>query len=63
MALKESVRKAARDKLYTKHYGMKLNTNTDADVIAWLDKQPSIQGAIKAAVRAQIEKENEKCSS
>lgn len=57
MATKESIRKASRDKLYTRRYGMKLNMNTDADIIAWLDRQPSVQGAIKAAIRAQIEKE------
>lgn len=57
MATKESIRKASRDKLYTRRYGMKLNMNTDADIIAWLERQPSVQGAIKAAIRAQIEKE------
>lgn len=61
MATKESIRKAARDKLYTRHYAIKLNMNTDADIIAWLDKQPSMQGAIKAAVRAYIEQEEQKC--
>ena len=60
MATQESIRKANRDKLYTRHYGMKLNTNTDADIIAWLERQPSIQGAIKAAIRAQIAKEESK---
>ena len=60
MATKESIRKASRDKFYTRRYGMKLNTNTDADIIAWLERQPSMQGAIKAAIRAQIAKEESK---
>lgn len=57
MATKESIRKASRDRLYTRRYGLKLNMNTDADIIAWLERQPSMQGAIKAAIRAQIAKE------
>ena len=61
MALKESIRKAQKEKAYIRRYGLKLNINTDADIIAWLDKQPSMQGAIKAAVRAQIEKEERSC--
>lgn len=61
MALKESIRKAQKEKAYIRRYGLKLNINTDADIIAWLDKQPSMQGAIKAAVRAQIEKEGRSC--
>lgn len=61
MALKESIRKAQKEKAYIRRYGLKLNVNTDADIIAWLDKQPSMQGAIKAAVRAQIEKEERSC--
>ena len=61
MALKESIRKAQKEKAYIRRYGLKLNVNTDADIIAWLDKQPSMQGAIKAAVRAQVEKEERSC--
>lgn len=61
MALKESIRKANKEKAYTRRYGLKLNTNTDKDIIAWLEKQPSMQGAIKAAVRAQMEKEEQPC--
>lgn len=57
MATKESVRKAARDKLYTKHYAIKLNTNTDKDIIAWLEGQKSKQGAIKLAIRAYMKEE------
>ena len=61
MALKESIRKAQKEKAYIRRYGIKLNTNTDKDIIEWLAAQPSMQGAIKAAVRAYIEQEEQKC--
>lgn len=54
MATKESLRKAARDKVYTRHYGIKLNTHTDAEIIDQLNKQSSIQGYIKKLIRADI---------
>ena len=57
MALKESIRKYNKEKAYIRRYGLKYNINTDADIIAWLEKQPSMQGAIKVLIRAQIEKE------
>lgn len=60
MALKETVRKAQKEKAYIRRYGLKYNVNTDADIIAWLERQPSMQGAIKAAIRAQITKEESK---
>jgi hypothetical protein len=60
MALKETIRKAKKEKAYIRRYGLKYNINTDADIIAWLERQPSMQGAIKAAIRAQIEKEEAK---
>ena len=60
MALKETVRKSQKEKAYIRRYGLKYNVNTDADIIAWLERQPSMQGAIKAAIRAQIEKEKSK---
>ena len=56
MALPESIRKAKRDKLYTRHYGMKFNTNTDADIIEHLAKQSSMQGYIKKLIRDDIER-------
>lgn len=61
MALKESIRKAQKEKAYIRRYGIKLNTNTDKDIIEWLAAQPSMQGAIKAAVRAYMEQEEQKC--
>ena len=39
------------DKEHTIRYGLKLNKQTDADLIAWLDQQDSKQGAMKAAMR------------
>ncbi|MEG1085220.1 MAG: hypothetical protein RSD88_02740 [Anaerovoracaceae bacterium] len=42
------------DKENTVQIKAKLNRNTDADVIEWLDKQSSKQGAIKAMIRDAI---------
>lgn len=42
---------ARYDKTNTRQLKMKLNTNTDADILAWLDAQPNKQGAIKALIR------------
>lgn len=61
MALKETIRKAEKEKAYIRRIGLKLNVNTDKDIISWLEKQPSMQGAIKEAVRAAMKKEEEKC--
>ena len=36
---------------HTQFIGLKLNRNTDKDILEWLDKQESKQGAIKTAVR------------
>ena len=54
MATKESVRKLARDKIYTRKYTIKLNTHTDAGLINQLSKQPNVQGYIKKIIRADI---------
>lgn len=40
----------------TKQYHLKLNLITDADIIAQLEKQASIQGYIKALIRSDMEK-------
>lgn len=55
MALPETIRKAAKEKAYIRRYGLKLNINTDADIIAHLDKQTSMQGYIKQLIRQDIE--------
>lgn len=38
----------------TRRYGFKLNKGTDADIIAKLESVPSMQGYIKALIRADI---------
>ena len=54
MALKESIRKAEKEKAYIRRYGLKYNINTDADIIEWLGKQTSMQGYIKSLIRDDI---------
>lgn len=54
MGSKETVRKAARDKLYTWRFNLKLNLHTDADIIARINEAPSKQGYIKELIRADI---------
>lgn len=45
------------DKNNTKRVQMKLNLKLDKDVLDWLDKQDSMQGAIKQLIRDQIKRE------
>ena len=54
MALPESIRKAEKEKAYIRRYGLKYNVNTDADIIAHLEKQTSMQGYIKRLIREDI---------
>ena len=42
------------DQTHTKQYKVKLNENTDADIIAWLDAQQNTQGYLKALIRADM---------
>ena len=42
------------DRQSSKYYGMKLNLKTDADIVAMLDKQPSLQAYVKQLIRADI---------
>lgn len=42
------------DRTHTTNLRLKLNNNTDADIIAHLKKQTSMQGYIKALIRADI---------
>ena len=44
------------DAANTRRLSLKLNLTTDADILAWLDAQPSKQGAIKDAVREAMKK-------
>lgn len=54
MATQRSVSQMRYDKQSSRHYGMKLNLKTDADIVAMLDKQPSFQAYIKQLIRADI---------
>lgn len=42
------------DRKNTKLVGMKLNRNTDADILAHLAKQPNIQGYLKQLIRSDM---------
>ena len=49
------------DEMHTTQIKLKLNKKTDADILAWLDKQrfgrtTSMQGAIKRLIREEIER-------
>lgn len=55
MSQKESQTRWEREN--TLWVSIKLNHRTDADIIRYLDRQPSKMGAIKAAIRAQMKKE------
>lgn len=54
MATNRSISQMRYDKQSSKHYGMKLNIKTDADIIAMLEQQPSFQTYVKALIRADI---------
>lgn len=41
----------------TRQIRLKLNLNTDKDILEWLEKRPNKQGAIKALIRDAIEAE------
>lgn len=43
--------KAKFDKLNTRHYGIKLNRRTDAEIIQYLDESGNIMGTIRTALR------------
>lgn len=45
------------DKANTVRVAIKLNKNTDADILEYLEKSGNKQGLIKALIRKEIEKE------
>lgn len=50
------VRAQARyDAVHTVRISLKLNIHTDQDIIRWLQRQVSKQGAIKQLIREKIE--------
>lgn len=46
----------AGDKAHARFFGLKLNKNTDRELIERLDQQTSIQGYLKALIRNDIER-------
>lgn len=54
--LTDAKRKAIKkyDAANTKQYHLKLNMNTDAEIIQHLDMQQNVQGYIKALIKADI---------
>lgn len=55
---KASERQARYDAKATTQVKMKLHLENDRDVLEWLAKQPSKQGAIKDLIREAIKKES-----
>lgn len=45
---------AKYDAEHTTRISLKLNLRTDRDIIRWLEKQTSMQGAIKKLIRREI---------
>lgn len=46
------------DAAHTKQFQMKLHLENDKDILEWLDRQSSKQGAIKELIRRQIAEES-----
>ena len=53
---KASERQARYDAKATVRVNLKLNKGTDSDILEWLERQPSKQGAIKKLIRDEIER-------
>lgn len=57
MATEAQIKAQAKyDAANTKQFHLKLNRNTDWDVIEKLDNVPNMQGYIKRLIRADLEK-------
>lgn len=56
MAHKDNKYKAKYDAENTKFIGLKLNKNTDADILEHLEQCNNKQGEIKALIRKALEK-------
>lgn len=54
----EAQRKASAsyDRKNTKMFTIKLNYNTDANLIAWLEVQPNVQGFIKRILNSELDR-------
>lgn len=57
MATKKSMRSMRYDAKSARHYSLKLNNATDADLIARLDSVSSVNGYIRQLIREDIERE------
>lgn len=53
---KRNVQQTAWNKDNTTRIPFRLNNHTDADIIAYLKKQPNTQGYIKSLIRADMAK-------
>ena len=47
------------DAANTTQVHLKFNNKTDADILAWMEQQDNVQGAIKQLIRCQIGCQNE----
>lgn len=56
MATKEAKRRASAkyDKEHTKGIYLKLNKETDADIIGYLEETENVQGLIKSLIRKEM---------
>ncbi len=54
MPTRDTIRQAAYDKANCRRFQLKFNLRTDADVLAQLDRQKSVQGYIRDLIRADI---------
>lgn len=59
LSIPDSKAKKEWNKANTQRVIMKLNKNTDSDIIARLDEVPSKQGYIKSLIRKDIAKKGE----
>ena len=55
MPTKKTINQTKYDRTHCRTYGLKLNLETDKDIIAKLASVPSMQGYIKQLIRADIE--------
>lgn len=55
----ESKSQARWRKEHTTGIRIRLNHNTDSDILEWLDKQSSRQGAIRAVLKEHIRQEQQ----
>ena len=60
MATDKSLREMQWEKDNCASVRMKLNRNTDSDILAWLAEQPNKQGYIKELIRADMRSKQSK---